>query len=197
MNRHLRLILMAAGNATRYGKNKLLVEIAGKPMFRHILDHLIRYRNTDPGNSTLIVVSQYDELLDLAGTLKFDAIRNDRPDEGIARTIRLSLVNAPENEEETAVFFTGDQPYISYETVKTFLDQAKSDPKGIVSAKSSIGMGNPVSFDKKYYDELRALKHTEGGRLVMLAHQDDTSWYEAPEHEMRDIDRPGDVLPKL
>ena len=35
------LIMLAAGNSRRFGSNKLLYEIEGKPMYRHILEKLI------------------------------------------------------------------------------------------------------------------------------------------------------------
>ena len=35
------LIMLAAGNSRRFGRNKLLYEIEGKPMYRHILEKLL------------------------------------------------------------------------------------------------------------------------------------------------------------
>ena len=35
------LIMLAAGNSRRFGRNKLLYEIEGKPMYRHILEKLM------------------------------------------------------------------------------------------------------------------------------------------------------------
>ena len=35
------LIMLAAGNSRRFGSNKLLYEIEGKPMYRHILEKLL------------------------------------------------------------------------------------------------------------------------------------------------------------
>ena len=36
------LIYLAAGNSRRFGSNKLFYEIDGKPMYRHLLDRLVR-----------------------------------------------------------------------------------------------------------------------------------------------------------
>lgn len=45
----IHIIYMAAGNSRRFGSNKLFYELEGKPMYRHLLDHLIeikdRYNN--------------------------------------------------------------------------------------------------------------------------------------------------------
>lgn len=37
----IHIIYMAAGNSRRFGSNKLFYELNGKPMYRHLLDHLI------------------------------------------------------------------------------------------------------------------------------------------------------------
>ena len=39
------LIMLAAGNSRRFGSNKLLYEIEGKPMYRHILEKLLEVAN--------------------------------------------------------------------------------------------------------------------------------------------------------
>ena len=36
------LIMLAAGNSRRFGSNKLLYEIEGKPMYQHILEKLMK-----------------------------------------------------------------------------------------------------------------------------------------------------------
>ena len=47
------LIMLAAGNSRRFGRNKLLYEIEGKPMYRHILEKLLivaEWREETEGN---------------------------------------------------------------------------------------------------------------------------------------------------
>ena len=41
----IHIIYMAAGNSRRFGSNKLFYELDGKPMYRHLLDHLIEIRD--------------------------------------------------------------------------------------------------------------------------------------------------------
>ena len=49
----IHIIYMAAGNSRRFGSNKLFYELDGKPMYRHLLGHLVeikdrynKYKNT-------------------------------------------------------------------------------------------------------------------------------------------------------
>ena len=39
------MIMLAAGNSRRFGGNKLLYEVDGMPMYRHILDLLMEVEN--------------------------------------------------------------------------------------------------------------------------------------------------------
>lgn len=41
----IHIIYMAAGNSRRFGSNKLFYELDGKPMYRHLLDHLIKIKD--------------------------------------------------------------------------------------------------------------------------------------------------------
>ena len=77
-------LIMAAGNASRFGENKLTASFAGKSLFSLALAAI-------PADTfaRVTVVSQYPALLQEAEQAGFHAIRNDRPDDGISRTIRL------------------------------------------------------------------------------------------------------------
>ena len=75
---------MAAGSASRFGANKLAASFAGKSLFSLALAAI-------PAGvfSRVTVVSRYPELLLQAQEAGFAAILNDRPEDGISRTIRL------------------------------------------------------------------------------------------------------------
>ena len=75
-------LIMAAGNASRFGENKLTASFAGKSLFSLALAAI-------PADTfaRVTVVSQYPALLQEAEQAGFHAIRNDRPDDGISRTI--------------------------------------------------------------------------------------------------------------
>lgn len=211
---NLNLILLASGGSTRYGANKLLAVIDGKPMFRHILDLLLAYREENPENVRLTVVSRYDEILDAAHEAECICVRNDHTEEGISRSLRMGLEAAlriganaagdarhdaagdcyaqygAESGCVCAVFFTADQPYLRYETLKAFLRRAAAAEKGILTASHAGTPGNPVSFDRKYFEELMALKGDAGGRQIVKRHPEDTVYFEMSSEELTDIDTP-------
>ena len=77
-------LLMAAGNASRFGENKLAARFDGQSLFSLALAAI-------PAEmfARVTVVSQYPALLEEASLAGFDTILNDRPEDGISRTIRL------------------------------------------------------------------------------------------------------------
>ena len=77
-------LLMAAGNASRFGENKLAACFDGQSLFSLALAAI-------PAEmfARVTVVSQYPALLEEASLAGFDTILNDRPEDGISRTIRL------------------------------------------------------------------------------------------------------------
>ena len=66
-------VLLAAGNARRFGSNKLTAQLDGISLIRRAMDAV-------PGGLVTVVVSQYPEILALAGEYGFAAIYNDAPE---------------------------------------------------------------------------------------------------------------------
>lgn len=55
------MILLAAGFGSRFGSNKLLYEMGGKPMYRHTLDVMLSLARELKG-ADVTVVTRYEEI---------------------------------------------------------------------------------------------------------------------------------------
>ena len=77
-------VIMAAGNAVRFGANKLEAELDGKPLIRRAFEAV-------PAGvfDRVVVVTQYPAVAALAREFGFTPVRNDRPGDGLSRTVRL------------------------------------------------------------------------------------------------------------
>ena len=84
-------VVMAAGNARRFGENKLAVQVQGKTLFRRALEAVPAERFV-----RTVVVSQYPEVLELAHRMGFVPVPNRHPDWGISHTISLGLGKLPD-----------------------------------------------------------------------------------------------------
>ena len=127
-------VVMAAGNSRWFGGNKLLADWQGRPLAAWALDAV-------PAGTAAVVVSQYPAVLEMARQRGFAAVENDRPEEGVSRTIRLGLEAL--SESDGALFLVADQPRLRRETVEAAIRLWQDHPDQIVQVTAGGRRGNP------------------------------------------------------
>ena len=174
-------LLMAAGNASRFGENKLAACFDGQSLFSLALAAI-------PAEmfARVTVVSQYPALLEEASLAGFDTILNDRPEDGISRTIRLGTEAMADC--DAILYMVSDQPLLRADTVQRLADCWLQNPACIVSAAHGGHRGNPCLFPARFFPELCALEGDRGGSSVIRRHEDALRLVEAAEPELSDCD---------
>ena len=164
-------LVMAAGSGRRFGGNKLAAELDGKTLIRRALEAV-------PGArfSAVTVVSQYEDIEELAGQFGFAAIHNDRPDLGLSHTIRLGTEAM--RGCDGILYMVADQPKL------------RQHPDRIVGAGHEGRRGNPNLFPARFFEELKALSGDHGGSSVIRAHEDALLLVETDAEELFDCDTP-------
>ena len=197
----INLILLAAGNSTRYGSNKLINTKQGKPMVSLILDTIIKAQkfyieNQDKKHSwnQIIVVTQYEEVVTIAKQFQqanLIIVRNSSPNIGISHSIKLGIQNGS-CDVDGYCFAVCDQPFLTSETYKKLVN-AYVKQQGIIVVKANNQKGNPVIFDKKYKQELLQLQGDIGGKQIINKYPHDITWINIEnKQELVDIDIPED-----
>ena len=99
----IHIIYMAAGNSRRFGSNKLFYELDGKPMYRHLLDHLTEIKNrynkskSDSQTIDITVVTRYREILDYCACIPdCHAVISPDSEKGISYTIKAGIMAVQE-----------------------------------------------------------------------------------------------------
>ena len=151
---------------------------------------ILRALEAVPGEEfeTVAVVTQYPEVLDLAGRFRFSAIRNEHPDFGLSHTIRLGLEAL--GEVDAALFLVSDQPLLRRETIAAEVAFFRCHPDKLVGLGHDGVRGNPCIFPRQYFPELLELREDHGGSSVIRRHEKDLLLFEAPACELEDIDTP-------
>lgn len=181
-------VLMASGNSSRFGENKLNKTIKDKTLIERALLCI-----TTNKLSKIVVVSQYDEVKAMALNLGFHFIKNEHPDYGISYTIKLGLDYTKDC--DATMFMVSDQPLLRKESVADMLDFFTKNRDFIVGMGYNGKRGNPCVFPSTYYDELNLLNEDNGGNTVIRAHEKRLKIFEASHpDELSDIDTKEDLI---
>ena len=170
------LILLAAGDSTRYGnENKLLAQIDGKAMFQHSIDTLLTVKKEMPAHiGNIIVVSKYSEIEDYVKDKPEVTYKvNHHSEMGISRSIQIGLTECTKN--HNTLFFVCDQPNMEPETIcRLIMEFEKSQKKAGILLDENKQMGNPCIFAPDLREKLEQLQGDTGGKKVIkgLSHED-------------------------
>ena len=176
-------VIMAAGNAVRFGANKLEAELDGKPLIRRAFEAV-------PAGvfDRVVVVTQYPAVAALAREFGFEPVRNDRPGDGLSRTVRLGTQALAQC--DGIAFLVADQPLLSASAVRAVVRQWREHPSCIVGAACGTRRGNPNVFPREFFPALCALEGDRGGSAVIRHHEDDLILLETDAPELADVDTP-------
>ena len=172
-------VVLAAGNARRFGSNKLQVQVDGESLIRRALE-------TVPSGLVTVVVSQYPEILSLAGEYGFGAVLNDQPDLGLSRSVRLGLEQLTDC--GGVLFLVADQPWLKRDSVEALAALWAQHPAKIAAMAHGGIRGNPCLFPARFYPELLALNGDRGGSAVIRRHEEDLLLLETDALELTDVD---------
>lgn len=185
------MIMLAAGNSRRFGANKLLYEIDGKPMYLRTLETLQAAAKKIP-DSEIVIVTQYEEIQKKAIEMKIPVFINPRPEDGISLSLKIGLECV--SDTDACLFTVSDQPWLAVETIVELTELFKKEEKGMACTVWEGRTGNPCIFSNRYYQELRELSGDRGGKVLIKKHPEDVAYLQIEDaRELQDVDVP-DVL---
>lgn len=162
-------IVLAAGRSTRMGAaNKLLEEVAGRPMVRHVAEAALASR-TDP----VMVVTGHEAERVRAALDGLDVAFVHNPDyaDGLSTSLRTGLLALPA-EADAALILLGDMPLVRAADCNALVDALGRDGALIAMATADGARGNPVAWSRALFSELRATEGDAGGRALLSRYVD-------------------------
>lgn len=174
------LILLAAGRSSRFGTgNKLEAEYLGKPIGLHVVTAF-----EDIAFKARIVVADGCSL-DFPG---YRRLRNDQPDAGLARSLRLGVECASADGPAAVVVALADMPRVTAAHIYRLLDAADG-ADAVVASSDGVSPRPPAVFGAARFDFLLSLEGDAGARDLVRAGRHVVT---APA-ELIDIDTPEDL----
>ncbi|POP33667.1 nucleotidyltransferase family protein [Lactonifactor longoviformis] len=190
----IHMILLMAGFSKRFGENKLLYKIDGKPMYRYMAEVLSAVAGEQAGTVTLTAVTQHEAVRSGLKEMGIPVLWNPHSERGISSSLQIGLdaLQRKGTDGETVyyAFFVGDQPYLQKKSVEDFFQAFSCQDKRIGCMSADGRPGNPVIFHEMYADELMNLSGDVGGKQVMRRHPRDIFYYPiADPRELEDVDQ--------
>jgi molybdenum cofactor cytidylyltransferase len=157
-------VVLAAGFARRMGRQKLLLDLNGKPVVRWSVEAVL------PHVGDCVVVTGQDEA-GVRAALDGLAVRfavNPRPQDGQGSSIAAGVAALKPWTAAVAVVL-GDQPRTPASVLPALLAAHRASGKAIVAPSYRGTGGTPVLFSAEVFPELTALRGDEGARAVVAA----------------------------
>ncbi len=192
MSRKVTAIVLAAGLSRRMGAhNKMLHSIQGKPMLRHVLDHLQEAR---VDQVVVVLGHQAGEVAAIMPkTDKIAHIHNPDFAQGMSTSISCGVCHLLQlGKCDACLICLGDMPYLRSEDYDRIVQAyVEDDSTTMVAPVTRDGrQGHPVLFDAAYFDQLVALPVSDQGAKNVIRAAGDRCKLLEFEHQwiLKDID---------
>lgn len=189
MNRYC-IILLAAGNSSRYGSPKLLEPIGDTTLVAHAAEAALQ-----TGTTLLVVTGSYsDQITEALQGIKAVLVHNSGWQDGMGTSIGIAfkhLLEVAPEELDAAIVCPADMPLVGAQQFQRLINAHQSAPQCIIVSDLGNAQGPPCLFPRQYFDELSRLHGPEGARSVIRQHSSVITSVAMPEAAM-DIDTPND-----
>ena len=180
-------IVLAAGYARRMGRQKLLLDLRGKPVVRWSVEAVLPHVG-----DTLVVTGQDDAAVRAAlNGLNVRLAVNPRPQDGQGSSIAVGAT-ALKPWTVAVLVALGDQPRLPEGLIARLLAERERSGKVIVAPVYRGTQGTPVLFSAEVFNELRALGGDAGARAVVQARPERVARVEVDAPMPPDVDTPED-----
>jgi len=204
-------VVLAAGEAKRFGGLKQVMPWNGTPLVAHIVQQVIAC----PDVAHIVVTrgAQGDRVEKAVGrhAAEIEQIEVEDWREGQSRSVRRGLQAArglASGRLSAAVFLLADQPGITPGLLSALIQRHRETLAPVVVPRYQGQRGNPVLFDRRTFPDFESLAGDAGARSIILRHaaerheagrheagrqEPGLAWVDWPTNEiLRDIDTPED-----
>ena len=155
-------VILAAGEAKRFGEPKQLLEWKNSTILGTVID-IFKKANFD---NIIVVLGAYYEIITEKLSNEFKDVRvaiNRTWEKGMFSSILTGINEAIKLNSDFILFHQGDMPFITEKILKNFIEKAYENKK-IVIATVDNRPAHPYMIHKDYFSEILQMEGQEGMR---------------------------------
>lgn len=182
-------LLLAAGESSRFeGGNKLLATLDGDPLVRHAAQSLVA-AELDP--LVAVVGAEPSGVRTALDGLGFAVV--DNPDYAAGQSTSVRRGVAALEDADAVVIALGDMPRVAPASVRALVRVYAAGRASAIAAAYDGQRGNPVLFDRRYFEALTAVAGDTGGRQLLLEGEDSALVETGDQGVLQDVDTRADL----
>ncbi|WP_316848275.1 nucleotidyltransferase family protein [Pedobacter psychrodurus] len=166
------IIILAAGNSSRLGRTKQLLDYKGKTLLQTVIDEALK---TDCKPIIVVLGANADEIAAKHENDQVSFVINENWESGMASSIvaGLSTLIKKNSEIDSIIIAVADQVFIKMINFKNLIEKQIETGKNIIASKYAETIGTPVLFKKDYFETLLSLKGTDGAKKILKQYPQD------------------------
>jgi len=185
-------VILAAGEATRFGAPKQLLDWKGQPFVRAVAQTALQ-----AGLAPVIVVTgaYAEQVSNTLQDLNVTIVKNDDWKSGQASSIKAGIeaLSHPrlkgQSDVGSAIFLLADQPQVTTSVLRALVERHAEGLYPIVAPMVMDRRANPVLFDRATFSDLSILEGDVGGRAIFHKHRVEyLPWHD--DRLLLDVDTP-------
>lgn len=180
------LIILAAGESSRFGRPKQNLVFNGKTLLQRAVESGLESRC-----STITVVLGANSI-EITPISRTTTLYNKEWKEGMASSIRTAILEINNDLSlDQVVIMLCDQPFVDATLLNSLISKQTETGKAIVACTYNGTTGVPALFHRTLFPELLLLQGQEGAKKILKDHADDIAIIPF-ERGGIDIDTPAD-----
>lgn len=183
--------MLAAGQSSRMGSNKLLLTLGNKTL----IEHAVRNALDSSIDEVIVVVGhQAERVKDVVPELdRVMLVNNPSYKDGMSSSIRSGLAKVSRS-SEAVVILLADQPFVNSRIINALIDKFKDSGVDIVASRYMGEPRNPMLFSRSLFPAIARLEGDRGARDLAVAGEWKVEFVDLDiDDYLRDLDTPADV----
>jgi molybdenum cofactor cytidylyltransferase len=181
-------VVLAAGSATRMGRNKLLLRIGGEPLVRRVARAAVE---ADLAPVLVVVGPDADLVREALAGLPCQPVANPRHALGMSASLDAGFAAVP-GHVDAGVVLLADMPFVDAAAIRAVVAPHARGAR-ITTARYGGVPAPPTLYDRALFAELRGGVGEGRGREMVRRHAAEVVFVDFPASALSDVDEAGDL----